>query len=102
MVKRSKGFLSKGTKSTRKKRTLTANDFVKPFKPGEHVVISIGPYFKGLPHPRYNGVGGQVLRKQGTAYIVRIKDGGLEKTLVVSPVHMLKLGAKKSRKKVGA
>ncbi|MFA5077452.1 MAG: 50S ribosomal protein L21e [Candidatus Micrarchaeia archaeon] len=98
MVKRSRGFFSKGTKSTKKKRTLTANDFVKPFRPGERIVISIGPYFKGLPHPRYNGISGEVVKKQGTAYIVRITDGGLVKTLVLSPVHMMKAGARKAKK----
>lgn len=88
MVKRSKGFLSKGTKATKMRKKLTANDFVKPFKPGERVIIGIGPYFRGLPHPRYNGRSGEIVKKQGGSYIVRIRDGRMKKTLIVSPVHI--------------
>ncbi len=94
MVKRSKGFFSKGTKSTRMQKKLTVNEFVKPFSPGEKVVIAIKPYFKGVPHPRYNGRGGEVVRKQGNSYVVRIRDGKSRKELIVSPVHITRAAVK--------
>lgn len=90
MVKRSKGFFSKGTKSTKMRKKLTVNEFVKPFAKGDKVVVTIKPYFKGIPHPRYNGRGGEVVGKRGDAYIVKIRDGRAEKTLIVNPVHITK------------
>jgi len=79
------------------RKKLTANDFVKPFKPGDKVVITIKPYFKGLPHPRYNGRGAEVVRKQGDAYIIAITDGNAKKTLIVSPVHITKVKEPKGK-----
>lgn len=96
MVKRSKGFFSKGTKSTKMKKKLTVNQFVKPFKAGDKVVITIKSYFRGLPHPRYNGRGGEVISKQGGSYIVRIRDGNSEKDLILNPVHITKAKAAKT------
>lgn len=90
MVKRSKGFFSKGTKSTKSKKKLTTNEFVKPFNVGDKVVITIKQYFKGVPHPRYNGRHGEIVKKQGKSYIVKIKDGRAVKTLIVNPVHITK------------
>ncbi len=89
-MKRSKGFFSKGTKATKMQKKLTVNEFVKPFKKGECVVVAIKPYFKGVPHPRYNGKIGEVMGKQGDAYVVKIMDGGKAKELIVNPVHITK------------
>lgn len=91
MVKRSKGFFSKGTKSTRMRKKLTVNEFVKPFSPGDAVAIKIAPYFRGVPHPRYNGSSGKIVKKQGRAYIVRVRAGKAMKTLIISPAHIKRL-----------
>ncbi len=96
MVKRSKGFFSKGTKSTRMRKKITVNEFVKSFAKGETVAIKINSYFKGVPHPRYNGRGGKIIRKQGNSYLVKIKDGKTQKTLIVNPVHIIKIENKAS------
>ncbi len=69
-------------------KKLTINEFVRPFHAGDKIVITIKPYFKGLPHPRYNGRGGEVVKKQGNSYVVRIRDGNAEKTLILNPVHI--------------
>ncbi len=90
-MKRSKGFSSKGTKATKTKKKITVNQFFKQFVPGERVAIVIKAYFRGLPHSRYNGLSGEVVKKQGTAYVVKIKDGGMYKKLVVSPTHITKI-----------
>lgn len=91
MVKRSKGFSSKGTKATRFRKKLTVNDLIRPFNPGDSVVIAIKSYFKGLPHSRYNGRGGKIVEKRGGCYIVRVRDGKMMKNLTISPVHLNKV-----------
>jgi ribosomal protein L21E len=95
MVKRSKGFMSKGTKSTKARKKITVNEFVRPFAVGEKVIVSIRQYFRGLPHPRYNGQMGEVILKRGACYVVRINDGNAKKELILNPVHMKKAGVAK-------
>lgn len=91
MVKRSRGFFSKGTKIMKMKKRLTINEFVKPFKLGDRIEIAITHYFNGVPHPRYNGRNGEIVGKQGRAYLVKIRDGKSKKILIVNPVHITKV-----------
>lgn len=93
MVKRSKGFFSKGTKTVRMKKKITVNEFVKPFEKGETVKIIINSCLNGVPHRRYNGRGGEIMKKQGRSYVIKIKDGKSEKILIVNPVHIRRLNA---------
>ena len=72
----------------KKERKLTVVDMVKTFNVNDKVVITIKPYFRGMPAPRYNGRVGKVVERQGSAYIVEIKDGNRMKRLVISPVHL--------------
>ncbi|MEW6528615.1 MAG: 50S ribosomal protein L21e [Candidatus Micrarchaeota archaeon] len=91
MVKRSKGFFSKRTKSTKMKKKITVNEFVKPFTNGETVILKITSYFKGIPHPRYNGRCGEIIGKQGSSYLIKITDGQAKKVLAVNPAHIIKV-----------
>ena len=93
MVKRSKGTMVKRTKRFRRKRKLTVPDRVKKFSIGDTVLIMVVPLFRGLPAPRYHGKHGKVVEKRGVAYLVEVKDGRAVKKLVVSPVHLKKVGA---------
>ncbi|MFN7088510.1 MAG: 50S ribosomal protein L21e [Candidatus Paceibacteria bacterium] len=90
MAKRSKGFFSKGTKAMKMKRKLTVNDKVKQFSKNDRVIIAISPYYRGVPHPRYNSLGGEIIKKQGNSYVVQINDGNARKELIVNPVHIKK------------
>lgn len=90
-MKQSKGFLSKRTRSLKKRRTLTVCDRVRTFKVDDRVLINIKPYREGMPSPRYNGRSGRIVEKQGNAYIVQIQDGRMAKNLVVSPLHLREL-----------
>ncbi|MEO0248852.1 MAG: 50S ribosomal protein L21e, partial [candidate division WOR-3 bacterium] len=60
----------------------------RTFKVDDRVLINIKPYREGMPSPRYYGRSGRVVERQGKAYIVRIKDGRMDKDLVVSPLHL--------------
>ena len=108
MVKRSKGTMVKRTKRFRRKRKLTVPDRVKKFSIGDTVLIMVVPLFRGLPAPRYHGKHGKIVEKRGIAYLVEVKDGRAIKKLVVSPVHLKKVGveaakaAAKAEKKAAA
>lgn len=94
MVVRSKGFRSK----TRKKLRLKVRErkpitrALQEFEIGEKVCIDIDPSFhRGMPHPRYQGLTGEVEGKQGNAYKVGVYVGSKHKTLIVFPEHLKKV-----------
>ncbi len=89
MVKRTKRF--------RRKRKLTVPDRVKKFSIGDTVLIMVVPLFRGLPAPRYHGKHGKVVEKRGVAYLVEVRDGRAVKKLVVSPVHLRKVGVEAAK-----
>jgi large subunit ribosomal protein L21e len=43
---------------------------------------------KNIPHYRYKGKTGTVVRKRGQAYIVSVKLGDKDKTLMLKPEHL--------------
>ena len=47
--------------------------------------------FEDFPHTRYSGRHGTITGKRGNAYIVELKDGGLIKKFIASPVHFRKV-----------
>jgi len=62
------------------------------FVPGETVTIIIEPrVHKGMPHQAFQGQTGKIAGKQGNAYVLKIHDGGKEKTLIVRPEHIVKV-----------
>ncbi|MCD6549295.1 50S ribosomal protein L21e [Candidatus Micrarchaeota archaeon] len=91
-MKMSKGKLARRSRLIgrfKHKRRLTVNDLIKDFKIGDSVIIDIkSNYHKGMPHPRYRGRRGVVIDHQGKACVVKVRDGGKYKTLIVSPVHL--------------
>jgi len=59
------------------------------FQEGNSVNIVIDPSFhKGQPHPRFQGLTGRVVAKQGKAYMVQVKVGNMPKRLIVRPEHL--------------
>ncbi len=94
MVERSRGSRSK----TRKKLSKRVRERGMPrirrvtqkFSPGDLVHIKLDPSVqRGMPHPRFHGLTGTVTAQRGRSYLVRVSDGGKEKTVIVSPEHML-------------
>ncbi len=64
---------------------------VSSFEVGDHVHLSIDPSIPdGRYHPRFDGRTGVVEGTQGDAYLVRITDGGTEKTIIAIPAHLTK------------
>lgn len=95
MVKRSRGFLSKATRKMKTRKKISVNALLKPFEIGESIRIVIKPYYNSLVHRRYNARTGQIIKKQGQAYVVKIKDGKSEKMLIIHPLHLEKMNLAK-------
>jgi len=93
MVKRSKGIRSKSRHILRKKpRERGLNSITRAlqqFETGESVNIVIDPAIhKGMPHIRFHGLTGKIEGMQGGSYIVEIKDGGKQKSLIIRSEHL--------------
>lgn len=93
-MKRSKGSRNRTRKTLRKNAREKGNPPVthslREFEEGTQVSVRINSaVHKGMPHPRFQGVTGTVVGKQGDAFLVDFKDGGKEKTLIVRPEHLV-------------
>jgi large subunit ribosomal protein L21e len=93
MARKSKGYRSKTRKVLRKrprergKRGLSW--LLRKYEPGSKVCIKIDPsVHKGMPHRRYHGKIGAVKGERGRSYIVEVKVGGKEKTIIARPEHL--------------
>ena len=91
MTTKSKGFKLKTRKKLKQKPRYrpTVNKFLQKFEIGERVVILHEPSsHKGMPHPRYKSMMGEIIEKRGRAYIVSVKVGGKTKKIIARPEHL--------------
>ncbi|MBS3132755.1 50S ribosomal protein L21e [Candidatus Woesearchaeota archaeon] len=76
----------------RLKGKLSINKFLQRLEVGDNVVLMASPSIhKGMYHRRFHGRIGTVVGIRDKCYEVRIKDNGKKKTLVVNPVHLVKV-----------
>ena len=76
-------------KSPRSKGLPPLGRLLVNYQVGDKVDIVIEPsQQKGMPHRRFHGKVGEVLKRQGNAYIIKLNDLNKEKTLIVRPEHM--------------
>ena len=76
-------------KNIRDKGKLSLKRFFKEYKIGEKVVLSAEPaYQKGIYHRRFHGKSGIITGSQGECYYVTLKDGRVEKNVLVHRVHI--------------
>jgi large subunit ribosomal protein L21e len=62
------------------------------FEVGERASIILDPSVHGgMPHPRFNGKTGVIIGSRGSSYIIRVRDGGLQKELVSRPEHLRRM-----------
>ncbi|MEM4348264.1 MAG: hypothetical protein QXN37_01710 [Candidatus Anstonellaceae archaeon] len=88
-MKRSLGKISKkGRALGASLRKLSVTALVSGYNIGDRVAIDSQVKYSGMPHPRYRGRTGTIVEKRGESYVVRIRDGRMEKDLIIPPVHL--------------
>ena len=93
MVTRTKGS-RQGTrsilrKSKRQRRSLFIGRTMHTYQEADTVAIVLdGAQQKGMPHRRFQGRTGEIAGTQGRAYVVRVADGNMMKTVVARPEHL--------------
>lgn len=75
-----------------RKGRISIRNYLQSFEEGEKVTISIDPsVHRALPFRRFIGRSGVILGMQGEVCRVHIKDGGIEKTLLIHPAHVRRM-----------
>ena len=93
MAKRAHGP-RQGTRSIMKKSKtersrVFINRIMHPYSEGDSVAIVLdGAQQKGMPHRRFQGKTGIITGTQGRAYVGRVADGNMMKTVVARPEHL--------------
>lgn len=92
-MKKSKGFNSQTRKlfkrSSRQKGLRSLRYLLEPFEVGQKVDIILNSQSqKGRPHRRYHASTGTVVKKQGQAYVVNVKQGKKEAVIIARPEHL--------------
>ena len=95
MTKRIGGFRRKTRhklkRNIREKGKVSIRRFTQSFNLGEKVYLNTNPSIhKGVYFPRFHGLSGTIVKKQGVCYQVNIKDGNKLKTLIIHPIHLKK------------
>jgi large subunit ribosomal protein L21e len=91
MVQKSKGprRRTRDLLSFKAREKVPINEYLREFEIGSKVVLSPTPSsYKGLPFRRFFGKTGTIIDKRGKCYIVKIKDGEKEKTVISRPEHL--------------
>jgi large subunit ribosomal protein L21e len=78
-------------KRIRDKRRIRLSQYFQELKPGDKVAIVKSLSFKASFPSRMHGKTGTVVGKRGKAYIVRLLNGKIHKTLTIKPIHLKKL-----------
>ncbi len=92
MVK-SKGYNNRTRKLFRKqsrKRGLKSLRYLlEPIEVGQKVDILLNSSIqKGRPHRRYNGTSGTVVELRGQSYVIALKTGRMEKSIISRSEHL--------------
>ena len=92
-MRKSKGYRARTRhlfkKHTRQKGIRPTDYILRDFNEGDVVDIIVDPSeHKGMPHRRYHGKTGEIIKKQGKAFIVAIKQGRATKQIIANKEHL--------------
>lgn len=93
MVVRSKGSRSKTrhklAKTARTRGAPPVTHSLRSYEPGSRVAVVVnGSVHAGMPHHRFHGLTGTVIKKQGGSFVLQVRMGGKMKTVVARPEHL--------------
>ncbi len=78
-------------KRVREKGKLRLSHYFQELKQGERVAIKPEVSLQPAVPLRFRGKIGIVEGKRGRAYIIKFKDGNMEKKLILKPIHLVKV-----------
>ena len=93
MAVRSKGFHSKTrhklSKHPRERGNPPPTHSLRDYPPGTKVAVTINAsVHKGMPHPRFQGLTGNVVERRGDAFVIELYAKNKQKTIIARPEHL--------------
>lgn len=91
MARSSKGRMNRRSRvlgRNARKHNVTVSERIRTLEVGSRVQLVPNSKFEDFPSARYAGRVGTVVGKQGSAYVVELKDGGLTKRFITTVVHL--------------
>ncbi len=77
------------SKSVRTRGKISLSKYFQEFKEGDKVFLKAEPAIqKGMYYPRFHGKSGEIVKKRGNCYEIKIKDGRKSKIIISHPVHL--------------
>lgn len=95
-MKRSKGQHNSSRnrllRDNRGRKAVPIDRFLQTFSANDNIIISPEPFFqRNIPHRRFFGASGRIVKEKGKAYTVEVKSGKKYKYVDVLPVHLKRL-----------
>ncbi|MFA5861981.1 MAG: 50S ribosomal protein L21e [Candidatus Thermoplasmatota archaeon] len=93
MAVRSKGFRSKTrhklSKHPRERGNPPPSHVMRDFPPGTKVAVTLNASVqRGMPHPRFQGLTGNVVERRGDAFVIELLSKNKLKTIIARPEHL--------------
>ncbi|MGC9310474.1 MAG: 50S ribosomal protein L21e [Candidatus Aenigmatarchaeota archaeon] len=96
MARTGHGKISKSRhKLIRSKKKEGITKYLKEFEVGQKAVIKIDSSSQNFPHPRHQGLIGEVAEKRGKGYVLNVKVGNSRKKIIATPEHLKAVSAGK-------
>jgi len=92
-MRKSKGYRNKTRhifrKHTRDKGIRSLDYLLRDFNEGDvvDIIVDSGEH-KGMPHRRYHGKTGEIIKKQGKAFVISIRQGNAIKKIIANKEHL--------------
>ncbi len=78
-------------KSVKERGKVSLSRYFQEFNIGEKVFLKAEPAIqRGMFFIRFKGKAGEILKKRGSCYEIKIKDGKKIKTVISHPIHLKK------------
>ncbi|VVB73624.1 50S ribosomal protein L21e [uncultured archaeon] len=91
MARSSKGRMNRRSRllgRNARRRDVTVSERMHKLEVGTKVQLVPNAKYEDFPSPRYAGRVGTVVGKQGSAYVVELKDGSLTKRFITTAIHL--------------
>jgi large subunit ribosomal protein L21e len=96
MARKGHGKISKSrNKLIRRFRKEGITKYLKELEIGQKAVIDLDSSSQNYPHPRHQGLIGEVIEKRGRAFVLKVRTGGMYKKIIATPEHIKSLPEQK-------
>jgi len=78
----------RGSRKKLRSKKINITRYLNDFNPGEKVHVKFSS--SRIPHPKFHGLTGFVVKKRGRSFVVRVRNKKAWKEIVLRPEHLKK------------